>query len=171
MTPRSRAWTYSAKFSTSHQLISSKWNTTINDDLLIAMGRRKTTRKKIGSEDQQDASTIVNSDTPSFILVVEGIKMGSQISINGIPIGVTTNQFRRYFFHIPFDLLKLGPLTTYASTMTRNHDIQIQFDPSIPTHGRYMASYVSTEYNELHYFVFTIILLFYSVHTLFCYLN
>jgi hypothetical protein len=37
----------------------------------------------------------------AFVLVVEGIKMGASIALNGVLIGNVTNQFRRYTLQLP----------------------------------------------------------------------
>lgn len=65
----------------------------------------------------------------SYVLVVEGIKMGAHIHVNGVHVGTTTNQFLRYIFTIS---------QSYLHFNSTNH-ISITFDPQIDTHGRFMA--------------------------------
>jgi len=127
----------------------------------LCINRKETSMRLIGSTNPIDNNTISHLytlndkyqsrcvDLSSFILVVEGIKMGSHIIINGIRIGTTTNQFRRYFFPIDTEILQLGQVLSHNHTSShdhtlvmRKHEVQVQFDPAIPTYGRYMAAYV-----------------------------
>lgn len=72
----------------------------------------------------------------SVVLIVEGIKMGATFFWNGGVLGNATNQFSRYSWTIPRDLIQLG---LESSTETTVHKLTVAFDPSIPTNGRYMA--------------------------------
>lgn len=69
------------------------------------------------------------SAVKSYALVVEGIKMGASIYINGVYMGNTTNQFLRYIFIISESHLHFNS-TNYMT---------ITFDPQINTRGRFMA--------------------------------
>jgi hypothetical protein len=69
------------------------------------------------------------------VLVVEGIKMGASISLNGVPIGNVTNQFRRYILQLPEKALAKGK----HFCDSRHHNMTVTFDPSISTDGRFMA--------------------------------
>jgi hypothetical protein len=71
----------------------------------------------------------ISKRTQSYALVVESIKMGASIHINGIHIGNITNQFLRYIFPISDSNLHFNS-TNYMT---------ITFDPQIDTHGRFMA--------------------------------
>ena len=66
-------------------------------------------------------------------LVLESIKMGATVSWNGVPIATVTNQFLRYRIPIP-------PRALGGGQQQYQHTLTLSFDPSIPTHGRYMAS-------------------------------
>ena len=65
----------------------------------------------------------------SYNLIVEGIKMGAAIYVNGVHVGNATDQFLRYIFPIPPEALVDEETQTLA----------VIFDPSIDTHGRFMA--------------------------------
>lgn len=67
----------------------------------------------------------------NYALVVEGIKMGASVSINGIPSGNVTDQFLRYIFPLSQSMLR--------SNLTNLNSLSIAFDPEIDTHGRFMA--------------------------------
>lgn len=78
-------------------------------------------------------------NAPSFWtwkLILEGIKMGAHVSIDGIRLGTVTNQFLRYQFDVPIPQssprLKINP-------NIRRHTLTITFDPSIPVNGRFTA--------------------------------
>lgn len=75
-----------------------------------------------------------NFDTPSHmnsettLLILEGIKMGAFVEINGQHVGNVTDQFLRYQFNI-------SPLLNDNNT----NSLSITFDPSIVTNGRFMG--------------------------------
>lgn len=68
---------------------------------------------------------------PQYSLVVEGIKMGASITINGIHLGYATDQFLRYIFPIPAPILHSG--------LSSSNLLSVSFDPDIDTNGRFMA--------------------------------
>lgn len=63
------------------------------------------------------------------VLVVEGIKMGASVAVNGIIIGNVTNQFLRRIFPLPRSILHLE----------HKNILTVTFDPDIDTRGRFMA--------------------------------
>jgi len=69
------------------------------------------------------------------VLVVEGIKMGATLALNGVPLANVTNQFRRYLVPLPAEALEKGKHFCDA----RHHNLTVTFDPSIGTDGRFMA--------------------------------
>jgi beta-mannosidase len=71
----------------------------------------------------------------AFMLVVEGVKMGASIALNGVLIGNVTNQFRRYTLQLPEEALAKGK----HFCDSRHHNFTVTFDPSIATDGRFMA--------------------------------
>jgi len=72
------------------------------------------------------AATFASKVTTNLLLAFNSAKMGAIIIWNGEEIGTVTNQFRRSVFHLPCD-----------SSVTQ--ELSILFDPSIDTHGRFMA--------------------------------
>jgi len=64
----------------------------------------------------------------SWMLVFDGVKMGSRVLLDGVPVGNTTDQFLRYVF----------PVTLGAAPGTR-HTLEVVFDPAIDCSGRWMA--------------------------------
>ena len=64
----------------------------------------------------------------SLLLVFDGVKMGASISLGGVEVGQTTDQFVRYTFNVT-GMVRAG--------MT---SLKVAFDPSIETHGRFTAS-------------------------------
>ena len=67
----------------------------------------------------------------TFLLVFDGVKMGAHISLNGIRLGNTTNQFVRYVFPVSAADLTFGA--------TASNFLEVQFDDNIPLEGRWMA--------------------------------
>ena len=65
----------------------------------------------------------------SAVLVFDGIKMGATIALNGVTLGVATDQFVRYRFDVT-RLLRPSP---------RRNTLQLAFDNSIGTAGRFMT--------------------------------
>lgn len=72
----------------------------------------------------------------SYFLVIESIKMGASIAINGIQVGNATDQFRRYVFPIPSNVWN-----KYNESAQPNEEnlISVVFLPEIDTQGRFMA--------------------------------
>ena len=100
----------------------------------------------------------------TLVLVVEGIKMGARVKVNGVDVGTVTDQFLRYEFIVPKSVLALSLLERTARTQSgaalalvtpqrklsarqgREEQQQvftsrltISFDPSIETNGRFQA--------------------------------
>lgn len=76
--------------------------------------------------------TLPPPDAPagsSLLLVFEGIKMGARVSLNGVFLGNATNQFVRYTFPIPANMIIPGG----------SNRVEVAFDAAISTKGRYMA--------------------------------
>lgn len=69
--------------------------------------------------------------TRNIVLVLEGIKMGARLEWNDIELGVVTDQFLRYTFTVPYDMLLL------SSRRDDKHKLTITFDPTIGTDGRF----------------------------------
>ena len=65
----------------------------------------------------------------SAVLVFDGIKMGATIALNGVALGVASDQFVRYRFDVT-RLLRPSP---------RRNTLQLAFDNSIGTAGRFMT--------------------------------
>ena len=87
---------------------------------------------------------------PTYVLVVEGIKMGAMIEINEMFLGNVTNQFKRYMFPIPNNYLTMNKSITEEhqgihlrhrswQQQRQHHQIRISFIPEIDTNGRFMA--------------------------------
>ena len=81
-------------------------------------------------------------DNVKAFLVIEGIKMGASIHINGIHIGNVTNQFKRYIYPISSEVWKTRPKHHRHQQQHQHHQqhtISISFSPDIDTKGRFMA--------------------------------
>lgn len=80
-------------------------------------------------------STVVQLPPPgappaaTLLLVFEGIKMGARVLLNGVELGVATNQFVRYIFPLPA-----------AAVVAGANRVDVVFDASLSLAGRYMAS-------------------------------
>ena len=74
-----------------------------------------------------------------YVLVVEGIKMGASIEINGFHIGNVTNQFRRYIFPIPLNVWNIDDDNDVEQKYHQQQSISVSFLPDIDTRGRFMA--------------------------------
>jgi len=76
----------------------------------------------------------MNPATPStdVLFVFDGIKMGANISLNGVPLGAAVDQFLRYELSAKAAGAKLLSGTN-ANVLT------VSFDPSINVNGRFMA--------------------------------
>jgi hypothetical protein len=78
----------------------------------------------------------------TFVLVLEGVKMGASVAVNGVFLGNVTDQFLRYTFVLNSSMLAHG---SHESTSIRRelaasrHQLSISFDPLIHTDGRFMA--------------------------------
>jgi hypothetical protein len=78
----------------------------------------------------------------TYVLVLEGVKMGASVVVNGVFLGNVTDQFLRYTFILNSSMLANG---SHESTSIRrelassHHQLSISFDPSINTDGRFMA--------------------------------
>ncbi len=70
----------------------------------------------------------------SWKIVLEGIKMGADVSVNGQWIGQTIDQFLRYDLVIGKEILEKGVL---CGRNLRRHNLTISFDPSIHVNGRF----------------------------------
>jgi hypothetical protein len=60
---------------------------------------------------------------PQILLVLDGVKMGARVLVNGIPLGNVSNQFVRYVFPLP------------PGTKPTGNTLEIAFDSSIALHG------------------------------------
>ena len=69
----------------------------------------------------------------SMLLVLDGVKMGAKVSMNGKALGEVNDQFLRYVF--PLDAADL--VSTAQSGA--GHEITVAFDTSIDCGGRWMA--------------------------------
>lgn len=65
----------------------------------------------------------------SSLLVFDGVKMGSQVLLDGKPVGKTTDQFLRYVF----------PVTHAVAPPGSRHTLEVVLDPAIDCNGRWMA--------------------------------
>lgn len=88
----------------------------------------------------------VDSSAYTYILVLEGIKMGAQVAVNGDTLGNVTDQFLRFSFVLDREVLSRGSVTRTSRDRRRElapsrtrHLLTITFDPTIPTDGRFMA--------------------------------
>lgn len=78
----------------------------------------------------------------TFVLVLEGVKMGASVAVNGVFLGNVTDQFLRYSFVLNSSMLAHA---SHESTSIRRelaasrHQLSISFDPLIHTDGRFMA--------------------------------
>ena len=61
-------------------------------------------------------------------MVMDGVKMGACVSLDGTLLGQTTNQWLRYSWPVS-QLLRPG----------KEHELQVSFDATVDTHGRFMA--------------------------------
>ena len=73
-----------------------------------------------------------NNKNHTFVLVVEGIKMGASLTLNGVQLGQVTDQFLRYDYVIGEDVLQKAP-------DNNKHKLVVSFDPTISTDGRFMG--------------------------------
>jgi hypothetical protein len=76
----------------------------------------------------------------SWKLIVEGIKMGAHIALNGIHLGTVNNQFLRYEFDVSPQHMALGnTLRDTTGTLKQGHTLSVTFDPFIKVDGRFTA--------------------------------
>jgi hypothetical protein len=79
----------------------------------------------------------------TFLLVLEGVKMGASVAVNGIVLGNVTDQFLRYQFVLNSSVLARGshePTSIHRRELNvPRHHLSISFDPLIETDGRFMA--------------------------------
>jgi beta-mannosidase len=69
----------------------------------------------------------------AYLLVLEGVKMGAYVDLNGVRLGVIRNQFVRTIFRLPARALARSSGSGGTSSLT------VTFDPAIDTRGRFMA--------------------------------
>ena len=62
------------------------------------------------------------------VLVLDGVKMGAEIRLNGVTLGVVTDSFLRYVFPVSAHLRQAA-----------NNTLELVFDRSIDTNGRFMG--------------------------------
>ena len=77
----------------------------------------------------------------SWKLIVEGIKMGAHLSLNGVHLGTVNNQFLRYEFDVSSRHLAKGSKLrgTTTGSSKQEHLLSVTFDPSIGVDGRFTA--------------------------------
>lgn len=68
------------------------------------------------------------SGASSLVLVFDGVKMGSTVSVNGKQVGDTSDEFRRYRFVLSTDMLSVG-----------GNKLEVTFNKSVDCNGRWMA--------------------------------
>jgi hypothetical protein len=81
--------------------------------------------------------TLPDNFNNTLFLVAESIKMGARIELNGVVVGMATNQFRRYILQLTQQALQQR--ASFANSRLRRHELNIIFDPEISTNGRFMA--------------------------------
>ena len=59
-----------------------------------------------------------SSANSSLLLVFEGVKLGAHVIVNGVEVGIVSNQFIRYLFWLPTEIIHLGSL----------NEISLRFD-------------------------------------------
>ena len=68
-------------------------------------------------------------DGATLLLVLDGVKMGARVALNGVALGDATNQFLRYVFALP-----PGAVRGAAA----DNRVSVAFDASLPLSGRFM---------------------------------
>ncbi len=76
----------------------------------------------------------ISTTTMSWRVVLEGIKMGANILVNGKQIGQVIDQFLRYDLEIGSDVIQRGLI---CGSNLRCHNLTVSFDPSICVNGRF----------------------------------
>lgn len=119
---RTRVWKYETNFTFNNpeELDSKNQHAVIERTLEQSIGERNLNK-------HQDTKY-------HYVLIIEGIKMGASIYINDEFIGNVTDQFLRYIFPI-----KTFPKKSTSLEQNDSNTIQVIFDPSIDTNGRYSA--------------------------------
>eukprot|EP00557_Chaetoceros_sp_GSL56_P012448 CAMPEP_0176484278 /NCGR_PEP_ID=MMETSP0200_2-20121128/4368_1 /TAXON_ID=947934 /ORGANISM="Chaetoceros sp., Strain GSL56" /LENGTH=1096 /DNA_ID=CAMNT_0017880739 /DNA_START=316 /DNA_END=3606 /DNA_ORIENTATION=- len=112
---RTRTWIYQTSFFLQNHKVKPASFHDIDDEHSSIL--RQTIRK------------IKEASQVQHLLVIEGIKMGASVAINGFTIGNVTNQFLRRIFPLPQSILNLE----------HENFLAVSFDPEIDTHGRFMA--------------------------------
>ena len=75
----------------------------------------------------------IASHASDTLLVFDGIKMAASLSLNGVPLGHTTNQFLRYTF-------SLAAAAAAGTTLAATNTLSVSFDAADQTtEGRFMA--------------------------------
>eukprot|EP01052_Picozoa_sp_SAG31_P058494 SAG31_NODE_17906_length_654_cov_0.736937_1_plen_211_part_10 len=82
-----------------------------------------------GNEWVYSAKFSSNAAAAARLLVLDGIKMGATVKLDGELLGRATDQFRRYVFPLPSEL----------AAAHRRHTLEIVFTPNISCAGRWMA--------------------------------
>jgi hypothetical protein len=119
---RTRTWIYQTSF-VLNKVKSAPFHDM--DNFSTKVYRRTRKQKETNADENMTPPTI------QHLLVVEGIKMGASVAVNGITIGNMTNQFMRRIFPLPNSILHFHGEQENILTVT--------FDPEIDTHGRFMA--------------------------------
>ena len=76
------------------------------------------------------------SSDRTWKLVVEGIKMGAHLSVNGVHLETVSDQFLRYVLTLQSHHLSSGQRIPGG---TSQHTLTVTFDPDIEVDGRFMA--------------------------------
>jgi hypothetical protein len=89
-------------------------------------GKRWTYRKQFEWPNAAEKGTgVVRAGEDEVLLVLEGVKMGAAISLNGELLGNITDQFLRTSYPV-------------AALLKPTNTLEVVFDQSIYTHGRFM---------------------------------
>jgi hypothetical protein len=74
------------------------------------------------------------ADGSTLLLVLDGVKHGAHVALNGAALGDVTNQFTRYVFTLP-----PGSVHPAASdTAAADNRVTVAFDAALPLNGRFM---------------------------------
>jgi hypothetical protein len=106
------------------------------------------------NDNNSDSSSTSTSSTTSYLLVFDGIKMGSQMYLNSQYLGTTTDQFLRYIYPLSYTTTTVTSLANSTDNSTHKTNILnragkrnrlvARFDPSskdnrLLTNGRFSA--------------------------------
>ena len=116
---RTRTWTYSINVTRKQLLLQPSVCNNDNECM-------------INNNSNNKNSTITSTKT-TWLLVLEGIKMGAVVLWNDKPLGTVTDQFVRTIFVLPEDDDDNNENVDSSSLLA------IRFDPNISTDGRFMA--------------------------------